>query len=144
MSLWKAGFTAKDSFNRLTTRETQIEALDYVAALAAAAAWVGACQNIMLAEILKYKVWQDTAFIGTLGAGANVDAGVTFSFEIGAIPGKVAATKLPAPILTIFDANGAVDLTDAGVTAYASEITGDVRISDGEQATALKSGKLDR
>ncbi len=145
MTIWQMSYTLEDAYNRKSTRQVEIEAVDYTTARAAGSAFLTDLAALTEAKILKSSVGQIVPYTDTVDAGANMDAGVTFVWEIGGVPGKLGNTKVPAPVLTIFDVNGNADLTDAIVTAYAANfLGGDIVISDGEAVDALKSGKLDR
>jgi hypothetical protein len=54
--------------------------------------------------------------------------------------------KVPGPINAIFNADGTVNLTHAAVAAFVANFLtgGDFTFSDGEQATAVIRGTLDK
>ena len=135
-----------DGFNRKTSRTYGIEAIDYAAAQAAMAGLVVVTLPILEAGIVKTRVWQDVDVATVVVPGANKDAGLTMIWELTPLGSeKLAASKLPAPVDDIFDANGNLDLNDSGVIAYrAVMIGGEILISDGEVPADLKKGSLDK
>lgn len=117
---------------------------DETAAIAAAAALATDLGNLTELDILSYTVSRRVVYTDVVVAGANRDEGVTFTLR------KVDNYKdnigVPGPINSIFDANGNVELADAAVTAFIANFLtgGDFVFSDGEQATALLYGTLDK
>lgn len=145
MPIYDLTYTLRDAFKRLSSRSAQITALDFVAAQVVQATLLTAVGNLTNAQILKTSLAENLPYTDSLTAGANIDAGLTVIWEIGGVPGKKGNTKIPAPDITLFDANGVLDLADARVTAYAAPfLAGDVLISDGEVVDAILSGRLDR
>lgn len=143
MSVWQFSYTLLDAYNRSSVKHGEVEAVDYAAAVAAVAAYLTDVGNITEAEILRYSVTQDVVYTDTVDAGANLDEGATFSFMKQ--DNKKASVKIPAPVNAIFDSDGKVILTNSLVTLFAAHyIAGPLYLSDGETATELKSGKLDR
>lgn len=128
---------------RRTTKRFTLDVLDWAAAGIRAGTFLTAWSNITGLDVLKYTLGQETPYTDTVTAEANMDAGATISCDLGG--GKRAALKIPAPEVTILNADGSVDLTDALVTALESEyLSGDVTISDGEVVLDFLSGKLDK
>jgi len=112
--------------------------------LIAAAALAADLAAITEAEILSYTVALRTVYNDTVTTGGNRDEGATL--VIRKEDNFKGILKVPAPINAIFDSIGNVDITNAAVTAFVSNfLTGaDFVFSDGEQGTALLSGRLDK
>jgi len=135
-----------DAYNRRTrkTFHTIDTMADETAALAAAAALATDLGNLTELDILAYSVAQRVVYTDTVVAGANKDEGVTFTLR--KVDNFNDDIKVPGPINSIFDSNGNVIATDAAVTAFLANFLtgGDFTFSDGEQATALVKGTLDK
>ena len=143
MPIYDLTFTLRDDFTRETTRSFQVDAVDFDAASTGASAFASDYAALSMASILKFVLKESTEYTDVIETDANIDEGVTFSWQT--TPSKKAPSKVPAPIKAIFNADGSVDLTHVAVSAYASHYLGGfVLISDGETATALLSGKLDK
>lgn len=146
MATFSYSIQMKDAFNRTTRRGGQVEAIDFDAAQLAVTDYVGAVAAMLLVGVVSYRVWQDTDFATVIAAGSNIDQGATFVWELNVLlSGKKAVTRYPGPSLTIFDANGNLDLLDPLVLAVRTQLlAGSIRISDGEVAVDLLSGQLDK
>lgn len=96
------------------------------------------------AQLLTVQIADQAVVSDTPTVGANIDEGATLS--VRKANNKKAVIKVPAPVNSIFNADGTVDLTDAIVTNYYGhfEAAGFLTVSDGELAAALLSGKLDK
>ena len=146
MPAYTVTFSLVDAYNRQTTKE--FETVDTIAdeteALAAAAALATDLANLTELRILSYAVGQRVVYTDTVTADANVDEGVTFSLRKE--DNYKAPLKVPGPLNSIFQPDGSVILTNAAVTAFVANFLtgGDFTFSDGEQATELISGKLDK
>lgn len=140
------GITVKDAYQRKTARSFTITGIDFVTALASAAAFVVDYEALSEGNVVEYRLAQVVPNTDSAVAGASVDAGVTFSVSISGIPNKTAAVKVPMPDPSIFIANKPdVDMTDALVTAFEGHFTsGVVLVSDGEVVADFLSGKLDK
>lgn len=130
--------TASKSFTTVSTMA------DETAALAAAAGLATDLANLTELDILSYEISQRVVYTDTVDAGANRDEGVTF--QLRKVDNFLGDIKVPGPINAIFNGDGSVDLTDAAVTAFISNFLtgGDFTFSDGEQATSLIKGSLDK
>lgn len=126
------------------TYETKATMADFAAASAAASALAADLAGLTEAEILSYTVALRSTYSDSVTTGANKDEGVTLVLRKE--DNFKGVLRVPAPINAIFDAQGSVDITDAAVTAFVSNfLTGaDFVFSDGEQASALLSGRLDK
>jgi len=93
---------------------------------------------------LAYKVSQRVVYTDSVDAGANRDEGVTF--QMRKIDNFLGNIKVPGPINAIFNLDGTVDLTNAAVAAFISNFLsgGDFTFDDGEQASAVVKGSLDK
>ena len=95
------------------------------------------------AEILEHTVALRSNYSDAVSAGANLDEGITLSVELAS--GKKAPIKVPAPVKSMVDAAGSVDITDTLVTDFVDNwLVGNFLLSDGETVAQLLSGKLDR
>ncbi len=132
-----------DSFNTGSVKVYELEVADEAAAVGVADALVVQHGLISDQGILSYSIARKYPQSQAIVAGANKDAGVTMTFDLGA--GKKAPVKVQSPKLALFDANRNLILTNASVISYAALITGgDVRISDGETPLGLLKGTLDK
>ena len=117
---------------------------DFDAAKTAAASLVGDLAGLSELDVLAYQVGERVVYTDTVVAGANRDEGVTFQLrKTNNYKGNI---KVPGPINAIFNADGTVDLVDAAVTAFIAHFLtgGNFTFSDGEQASNLISGLLDK
>lgn len=146
MPQFSVSFDMVDAYGRTARKvyETSATMADFDAASAAAAALATDLAAITEAEILSYTVASRSIYNDTVTTGGNRDEGVTLVLRKE--DNFKGILKVPAPINAIFDSQGNVDITNAAVTAFVSNfLTGaDFVFSDGEQASALISGKLDK
>lgn len=146
MPTFTVSYELVDFYKRKGTKryETTATMTDFAAAQAAAAALATDLANITEMEILAYSVGERTVYSDSVISGANKDEGVTFTMR--KLDNQNAALKVPAPINAIFNEDGTVDLLDAAVTAYVANFMSgaDFTFSDGEQASQLVSGRLDK
>lgn len=94
-------------------------------------------------RVLFFKLGTEFTESDGVGTNANRDEGLTMNVEKA--DNKLAVMTVPAPALTIFDANGVLDITDALATDYVANFVGAAgwTVSDGELVTTLVSGRLD-
>lgn len=146
MPAYDVTFTMVDAYDRTTTKSfTSVSTLlDEATALASAAALAADLAAISELDILYYSVGQRIVFTDAVTAGANVDEGVTFTLRKE--DNYKGSIKVPGPENSIFQADGSVILSDANVVAFIANFLtgGDWTFSDGEQATALLKGVLDK
>lgn len=145
MPTYDVRFEMLDAYNRRASKTFQtVDLADEAAALAAAAGLATDLANLTELDILAYNVSQRVVYTDTVTAGANRDEGVTFTLR--KVDNYNDDLKVPGPINAIFDANGNVDPVNAAVAAFISNFLtgGDFTFSDGEQATALVKGTLDK
>lgn len=138
--------TMEDAFQRRTTKRFKVfDAVDYAAALTKAGLFAIDLAAITGCDVLSYSLTTVVPYTDTVTAGANLDAGVTFSLSIGGVPAKKGVTKVPAPLDGYIDPDGSVDMADVIVTDYADNFTsGFILVSDGEIVDSFNSGRLDR
>lgn len=143
MAIFQATITLQDSFDRSSTKRFEGDFLDFAAASAAVVLLVSDLDALSEAQVIRYTVGQKSDYSGSLVAGANLDAGITLS--VMKDDNEKATLKVPAPALSVVNADGTVDITDALVTDYTDNWTaGTWTVSDGEGVASLLSGKLDR
>jgi len=146
MPVYTTSFELVDAYGRPASKswETVATMADETAALAAAAALAADVANLTELEILAYKVSQRVVYTDSVDAGANRDEGVTF--QMRKIDNFLGNIKVPGPINAIFNLDGTVDLTNAAVAAFISNFLsgGDFTFDDGEQASAVVKGSLDK
>jgi len=146
MAEYKLSVIFLDAFNRKTRREYVILSADEAAAIVSADALIAATDPIVECGIVKYTLSRTFDQVTTVTAGADVGQGLTMTWELNTLGSeKLGTSKLPGPIPGIFDANGNLDLSHAGILVYEGKFTdGTITISDGEQPVDLKKGKLDK
>lgn len=143
MSEFHMRATLVDDYGRTTKKDYYIEATDHADALAKAAAFNTDLVPLTKMRVLSYDVAQTIIVSDTADAGSNKDAGATFS--VRKADNKLAPHRVPDPIASVINADGTIDLAAAEVVAYfANLLSGDVRISDGEVATEIVRGTLDK
>lgn len=146
MPTFSVTFEMVDAYQRPASKsfDTVDTMVDFDAAVAAAAGLATDLANLTELDILAYKVSQRVVYTDTVEAGANRDEGVTFQLRL--LDNFKADLKVPGPINSIFNSDGTVILTNAAVTAFISNFLsgGDFTFDDGEQASALLKGSLDK
>lgn len=143
MPVYQGSVTLRDAYNRQTTKRYEVDAVDHTTALAEFNALCVDLAALSMAEIISYTCGLKTAYTDTVTAGANLDAGITLSVEVST--GEKATLKVPAPVASVINTDGTVDVTAALVADYVDNwITGNFLVSDGEEVSTLLSGKLDR
>lgn len=143
MPLYQASVKLQDAFGRVSTRRYVIDEVGYAEASAAMANFVVDLAALTEAEILEYSVAFVTTYSDSVEAGANLDEGITLTLLKE--DNRKASIKVPAPDTSVCNPDGTVDITNALVTNYTDNFTsGTFLVSDGEVATDLLSGKLDR
>lgn len=139
-----------DAYNRATSKrfESVATLADYAAAAASAAAFITDLAVLTEARILAYTLSERIPFTDAVTSGANKDEGVTFTLRLP--DNKKDNLSVPAPINSIFDANGNV-ITSPSIPAAVADFlanfsdgTGDWTFSDGEQYTEFVKGTLDK
>jgi hypothetical protein len=139
----------EDDYGRQTRKRYELAPItdvdvgaEYILARAIAAGLMTDLGGISEARILSWELSERVAYSDTVTTGANVDEGLTL--VVRKADNFKAILKVPAPINSIFDAQGNVDILDAAVTAYHANFVTDVTLSDGELSAELLSGRLDK
>lgn len=140
---WLYTLTFVDAYDRQVQRRYEVVGADYATARANADLVLAAAQNWTEGYVAKESLAEVSDIAGAFTAGANVDEGATMQFSLGGT--KKASISFPMPLKSTINSDSTVDLTDALVLAFTGLITGgNVLISDGESATAVIKGKLDK
>jgi len=143
MAIFEANVTMRDAYTRETTKRYQVSAADIGAAETLWLAYLVDLAAFSGLDIIKWKLATEAAYTDAVTAGANLDTGATMSFEKA--DGDKVAVKVPAPVASVINTDGTIDVTDVIVTDWAANFTGGaILVSDGEQATTLLSGTLDK
>jgi hypothetical protein len=143
MTVYNVSVKLRDAYQRVSTRRFGVDATDHPTAVSDANLMLTDLAALTMAEIIEFTVGLKTAYSDSADSGANIDAGITLSMELS--DGGKAPLRVPAPVAAALNADGTVDLTASVVTDFVDNwLSGDFLISDGETATALLSGKLDR
>ncbi len=134
------GRVMRKSFNTISTMAT------HIAAVTAAAGLMVDLEALTEARVIAYTVALRTIESDTVTAGANKDEGITLS--VRKEDGFKDTIKVPAPLNSVINADGTVDIADALVTNFYDNFEtggGEFTFSDGEQAESggLISGRLD-
>lgn len=151
MTVFFLHVTLEDAYGRQSTKRYEsedISGVDLGAELLTFQGFVttllAALANLSEADVLAYNMGTRVTYTDTVDAGANLDEGITLS--VRKLDNYKGILKVPAPVNSVVNADGTVDITDALVTAYYNHflVTGGFTLSDGENAQALLSGRLDR
>lgn len=143
MANFQGSITLQDAFDRRTTKRFEGDFADFATAQSAMVLLVADIDALSEAQVIAYNVGQKSDYAGSLVAGANLDQGITLSVQ--KTDNEKAVLKVPAPTLSVVNADGTVDITNALVTDYVDNwITGTWYVSDGDEVDSLLSGKLDR
>jgi hypothetical protein len=142
MAIFDLTVQLEDDYGRGATKRFEADVLDFAAMQTAVTAFLTDLAAMTKLAIITYTIAQKQSYTDSALSGANRDAGVTLSVRKD--DGGKAVLKVPDPVSGVVLGDGSVDLTDANVVAYVDNwISGDFKISDGEDVTALLSGKLD-
>lgn len=149
MPEYTARFELIDDFNRRGSKsfKTLPSVADYATAAAAAAAFQVDLAVLTGMRILAYTLSERIVVVDAATTDASRDEGLTMTLRK---PDNANDDmKIPAPILSIFDANGQV-ITDPALPAAVSDFlanfedgSGVWTFSDGEQYTEFVKGVLD-
>jgi len=150
MTVFSLSVTLEDDFGRTTRKRYETEDIvgvdvgaEYLTAQGFVTTLLAALGNLSEARILYYNLGRDVVYSDTVDADANKDQGMTAVARKE--DNKLTVLKVPAPVMTIFNPDGTLDILDALVTAYSNHFiaTGGFTTSDGENITALVRGRLD-
>ena len=144
MALFDIVAHMEDVYGRKTNRTYQVDALDFAAAATAQSAFLVDLAALTKLRIVASTLRQKTGYSDSVTAGANKDAGLTLSFRTS--DGNLAGLNVPDPIAGVVPVgNEVADLSNTELVAFADNfISGGFRVSDGETATELVAGRLDR
>ena len=150
MTIFTLAVTLEDDYGRISRKRYETEDIsgidvgaEYLVAQGFATTLLTALGNLSEMDILYYNLGREVTYTDTVVAGANKDVGLT---ALGRkTDNKLTVIKVPAPVDTVFNPDGTLDITDALVTAYTNHFiaTGGFTISDGENIVALVRGRLD-
>lgn len=108
---------------------------------------ITALQAASDAIIRKAVLSEETLYAGPVPAGINIDAGMTNRLQLDGRSEKT-TLKLPTPVAAIINPDRTIDVGSAIMLAvfalFDAGGTPTLKISDGEQASALLSGILDK
>lgn len=145
MAIFTATYELYDSAGRTGRKLVEFDSVDFATAETAAGALADDLQAITELELISYTVASRTVYgSGVQTAGSNLDeAGV---FSLRKTDGYKASHRVPGIIQAArTTGSDALDTTNAAVVAYFQNwITGDARMSDGEQISALLKGVLEK
>lgn len=140
--IWDLHVQLADDFNRGRSMNFQADEIDFATMQTVATGFLADLAGLTKLEIVTYTIKLKQAYSDAVTAGANKDAGITLSFRKA--DGEKTPLQVPDPVAGVVLGDGSVDLTDANLVAFVDNwLTGNFRISDGETAVALLSGKLD-
>lgn len=149
MTIFNAVIVLEDAYGRQTRKSYELSDIsdvdvgaEFLTARGLVAGLATDLAALSEANILSYEVKERVVYSDVADAGANIDEGITLL--VRKADNYKAVLKVPAPINAVIDPDGTVDIADAAVTAYYTNFTADFTLSDGELATALLSGKLDK
>lgn len=143
MPVFDISYKLVDAYGRDKLKVFQVNSID----LPAAQTWAGllttALSNLTELRILEYAVRVPTVVVDTVDAGANRDEGATF--QLRKADNQKHSVSIPGPVQGVRNPDGTIDIADPLVTAFWDLfIGGDGRVSDGETATELIKGTLDK
>lgn len=143
MTLFDVTYKLTDAYGRDSRKTFQVDAADIATAQTLAGDLNADLQAITGMAVLQYSINLVTVVAGdTPDATANKDEGGTF--QVRKADNDKASVKIPAPVDSIRNVDGTLDLTDLIVTNFFDNFVGGAwRVSDGEQVIALLKGTLD-
>lgn len=151
MTVFQVRVTLEDAYGRQTTKLFETENIvgadigaELLTAQGFATTLLAALANLSESVILAYSIGVRTVYTDTVDAGANNDEGITL--VVRKLDNYKGILKVPAPVDSVIDPDGTVDIADGLITAYYSHFTvgGGFTLSDGESAQALLTGRLDK
>lgn len=150
MTVFTLAVTMRDAYGRIARKRYETEDIvgvdvgaEYLTAQGFATTLLAALANLTEADVLYYNLGREVTYTDTADAGANKDEGITILGQ--KLDNKLVVIKVPAPVNSVINVDGTVDITDALVTAYTNHfnVSGGFTLSDGENINALISGRLD-
>ncbi len=150
MTVFTLAVTLQDDYGRITRKSYLTEDLsgadlgaEYLLAEGFKDTLLPALAALTEAEILYSNLGSEEAYSDTAATGANKDEGITL--VASKVNNKKTVLKVPAPMNSVINQDGTVDILDALVTAYTAHFhaSGGFTVSDGENITGLVRGRLD-
>jgi len=151
MTVFTLNVTMQDSKSRVTRKAYKTEDIsgldvgaEYLTAQGFVTTLLTALGNLTGAQILYYNLGREVTYTDTPDAESNIDEGMTASAR--KLNNKLTTLKVAAPLDSIFNPDGTLDILDGLVTAYTNHFItgGGFTVSDGENIVVLVSGKLDK
>lgn len=150
MTRFTLNVTLQDDYGRITRKSFLTEDIseadlgaEYLVAEGFKDTLLPALAALSEAEVMYSNLGSEEAYSDTATVGANKDEGITLvALKVN---NKKAVLKVPAPMNSVINADGTVDILDALVTAYTAHfhVSGGFTVSDGENITGLVRGRLD-
>lgn len=150
MTVFTLDVTLEDAYGRKTRKHYETEDIsgadvgaEYLIAQGFATTLLAALGNLSEAQILYYNLGREVTYAGTLDSGANKDEGITLLAR--KLDNKIGDLKVPAPVNSVLNPDGTVNILDGLITAYANHfiVGGGFTFSDGENMAELVKGRLD-
>jgi hypothetical protein len=142
VSIFDLTVQMEDDYGRGHTKRFQTDEVDFATAQTAINGFLADLAGLTKLQIVTYTISEKSAYSDAIVSGANKDAGITLSVRKD--DGEKAVLKVPDPVVGVVLGDGSVDLTNALVVDFVDNfITGNFKVSDGEDTTALLSGRLD-
>lgn len=141
----------EDAYGRIGSKRVETEVItgadvgaEFLEARGTAVTLIAAFEALSEAQVLSWSLGEKVVASDSVVAGANLDEGITLVLR--KLDNAKGIIKVPAPLNSVLNADGTVDILDALVTAYTDhfEVGGGFTFSDGENQDALLSGRLDR
>ena len=142
MPIYSISYKFQDAFGRSKSGSVKTSQTSHVDAVTFADTLRVSLQALTDCAITRQSVSEVAEIAATPTAGANIDAGLTSSFDLGAF--KIGTHRVPAPKDVIFDTQGQLLLGNALVLAYEADMVAGALISDGEAPVDLLKGSLDK
>lgn len=146
MTIYNVYVELEDAYGRMGRKSytTANSVVDFAAAQAAASALCDDLASLTEMDILAYTVSLRSSYSDTVTPGANKDEGLTMVLRKSDNTKDV--IKVPAPVSSLFDGYGNVDIADVDIASYLVHFMtgGNFTFSDNEQAIQLLSGHLDK
>jgi hypothetical protein len=132
----------QDDYGRTQNKRFEADVADFATMVTQSGLFLTDLAGLTKLGIITYTISQKSAYSDAITAGANKDAGVTLSLRKD--DGEKAVLKVPDVVAGVVLGDGSVDLTNVQLTDFVDNwISGPWKVSDGETATALLSGRLD-
>jgi hypothetical protein len=137
--------TFLDAYARTKRKEVELATLDEAQAVIDTNAVVNAYNLATIGQIQKYILSMEYLLPGAPAAGSNIDTGITLKMQLDGRPDK-ATLKIPTPDPAYLLPDGTVDVTNVLITGVTDLYlpAGVARLSDGEAASGVISGALDK